>query len=334
MRVFVTGASGCIGSAVVPELLGAGHQVVGLARSDASAEALAAAGAEVRRGDLDDLDGLRDGRRRVRRRHPPRLQARLRVHRRLRRAPPTPTAAPIETIGDGARGLRPAVRDRLRDRWRRAGRLATDATATTPSPTLPDGGPAGRRRERGRARARRSAACARRSCGSRRPSTATATTASWPTLIDIARDKGVSGYVGDGANRWPAVHRLDAARLFRLALEKAPAGSTLHAVADEGVPIRDIAEVIGRHLDLPVASHRRPRTPPSTSAGSARFFGARQPGLERAHPRAARLAADASRADRRPRAGPLLRGGVVMANGGGRIRTCEGRANAFTARPL
>jgi nucleoside-diphosphate-sugar epimerase len=74
------------------------------------------------------------------------------------------------------------------------------------------------------------------------------------TIVGIARDKGVSGYIGDGSNRWPAVHRLDSAHLFRLALEKAPAGSTLHAVADEGVPIRDIAEVIGRHLNLPVVS--------------------------------------------------------------------------------
>jgi len=74
------------------------------------------------------------------------------------------------------------------------------------------------------------------------------------TIVGIARDKGVSGYIGDGSNRWPAVHRLDAAHLFRLAVEKAPAGSVLHAIADEGVPIRDIAEVIGRHLDVPVAA--------------------------------------------------------------------------------
>ena len=91
------------------------------------------------------------------------------------------------------------------------------------------------------------------------------------TLVDIARDKGVSGYIGDGANRWPAVHRLDAAHLFRLALEKAPAGSVLHAIADEGVPIRAIAEVIGRHLNLPVAASPR-RTRARTSAGWADFL--------------------------------------------------------------
>ena len=98
------------------------------------------------------------------------------------------------------------------------------------------------------------AACARQSCDSPRRSTATVITASWRALVGIARTKGVSGYIGDGSNRWPAVHRFDAAHLCCLAVENAPAGSTLHAVADEGVPVRDIAEVIGRHLDVPVKS--------------------------------------------------------------------------------
>ncbi len=113
------------------------------------------------------------------------------------------------------------------------------------------------------------------------------------TLVGVARAKGVSGYIGDGANRWPAVHRLDAAHLFRLALERAPAGSVLHAIADEGVPIRDIAEVIGRHLDLPLAA--------IAPADAGEHFGwlaqlprDRLPGLKRADPRAAGLAAEPS----------------------------------------
>ena len=97
-------------------------------------------------------------------------------------------------------------------------------------------------------------ASARRSCAFRRRTMATGTHGFIATLVGIAHEKGVSGYIGDGANRWPAVHRLDSAQLFRLGLEEAPAGSTLHAVADEGVPVRDIAEIIGRHLELPVVS--------------------------------------------------------------------------------
>ena len=110
------------------------------------------------------------------------------------------------------------------------------------------------------------AASARQSSDSLRRITARATTASWPTIVGVARDKGASGYIGDGTNRWPAVHRLDSAHLFRLAVEYAPAGSTLHAVADEGVPISDIAEVMGRHLDVPVVSIP-PKRQVSTSPG-------------------------------------------------------------------
>ena len=136
------------------------------------------------------------------------------------------------------------------------------------------------------------------------------------TLVSIARDRGVSGYIGDGTNRWPAVHRLDSAHLFRLAVENAPAGSALHAVADEGVPIRDIAEVIGRHLDIPVVVDP-PRGRGRAFHLAGRVPRARQPGVKRSDPQAARLAAGAARADRRPRPGPLLcarhrQGGLIL----------------------
>ena len=290
MRVFVTGASGWIGSAVVPELIGAGHQVVGLARSDASAAALDAAGAEVHRGTLDDLDSLQERGRRVRRRDPPGVQARHRLLRATSRAPPMPTAAPS----------RPSAR-----RWR----VRIDRSSSPP-------GRSGSRRGgwppngTGRGNPRR---IWRRPAVGRPPRELTLSLADrgvrssvvrlpptvhgdgdngfMATLVGIARDKGVSGYIGDGANRWPAVHRLDAARLFRLALEKAPAGSALHAVADEGVPVRDIAEVIGRHLDVPVASIS-PEDAGEHFGWLARLPRRRQPGLQRADPRAAGLAAD------------------------------------------
>ena len=124
-------------------------------------------------------------------------------------------------------------------------------------------------------------------------------------IVGIARDKGVSGYIGDGSNRWPAVHRLDAAHLFRLAVEQAPAGSVLHAVADEGVPIRDIAEVIGRHLDLPVVAIS------AEDAGEhfgwlGGFLAADSPASSALTRELTGMAADASRAHRRPRQGPLL----------------------------
>jgi nucleoside-diphosphate-sugar epimerase len=255
MRVFVTGASGWIGSAVVPELLDAGHRVVGLARSDASAKALAAAGAEVQPGSLDDLDGLRraavasDGVIHLAYRHDLSFsgdfQGAAEADRRA-----------VETFGDalagsdrpfviasGLLGLAP-------------GRVATEADGQAGDPSVP-GLEGGHLTRLGNAHI--TVALASRGVRSsvvRLPPTVhgDGDNGFMAMLVGIARDKGVSGYVGDGANRWPAAHRLDAARLFRLALEKAPAGSTLHAAADEAVPLRQVAEVMGRHLDLPVVA--------------------------------------------------------------------------------
>ena len=245
MRVFVTGASGWIGSAVVPELLGAGHQVLGLARSDDSAAAIAAAGAEVLRGDLNDLDTLRagasgsDGVIHLAFIHDfSDFEASVTADRRA-----------IETMGGALEGSgqplviasgTPAL----------PGHVATERDESAP------GSPVAGRMENARAALGMAARGVRSSVvglprtvhgdGDRHGFIA--------RLVGIARDTGVSGYIGDGSNRWPAVHVLDAAHLFRLAVERAPAGSRLHAVGDEGVPIRDIAEVISRHLNVPAAS--------------------------------------------------------------------------------
>ena len=249
MRVLVTGGSGWIGSAVVPELIAAGHEVVGLARSDASAAALTAAGAELRRGDLDDLDVLRnaaedsDGVIHLAFKHDlvyaGDMQAAAEADRRA-----------IETFGDALAGSeRPfVIASGLLGLT--TGRVATELDGhETSSQTGP-------------AQARHANAELTLSYASRGIRSSIVRLA--PTvhgqgdngfmaiIVGIARDKGVSAYIGDGSNRWPAVHRLDAARLFRLALERAPAGSTLHAVGDEGVTIRDIAQRIGRHLEIPV----------------------------------------------------------------------------------
>jgi nucleoside-diphosphate-sugar epimerase len=254
MRVFVTGASGWIGSAVVPELIGAGHQVVGLARSDASAAALAAAGAHVHRGTLDDLDGLRnaaaasDGVIHLAFKHDIAFsgdfQGAADADRRA-----------VETLGGALAGTdRPfVIASGMAGLV--AGRVATERDGHDPDSTAHRAG--GPRTRLGTAQVTLSLAARRvRSSVLRLPPTVhgEGDHGFMATLVGIARRKGVSGYPGDGSNRWPAVHRLDAARLFRLALEQAPAGSTLHAVADEGVPIRAIAEVIGRHLDVPVAA--------------------------------------------------------------------------------
>ncbi len=255
MRVFVTGASGWIGSAVVPELIGAGHQVVGLARSEASAAALTAAGAEVQRGGLDDLDVLgsaaaaSDGVIHLAFKHD------LAFTGDFAGAAEADRRA-IQTLGDALVGSERPFLIASGTLGLAPGRVATerDMPDLDPATTRLTGGPALRA-----ANAQMTLALASRGVRSsvvRLPPTnhGDGDNGFMATLVSIARDRGVSGYIGDGSNRWPAVHRLDSAHLFRLAVEDAPAGSALHAVADEGVPIRDIAAVIGRHLDIPVAS--------------------------------------------------------------------------------
>ncbi|MFE2145477.1 SDR family oxidoreductase [Streptomyces sp. NPDC059456] len=263
MRVFVTGASGHIGSAVVPELLDGGHQVVGLARSDKSAAALTAAGAEVYRGDLDDLDGLAatadaaDGVIHLAFKHDAMFAGDFdsAVASDLRA---------VEALGDALAGTgKPLVATSGTALFAFAGLkdALTEADAFDAGPRIDSENAVTALAEHG----------IRSSVVRLAPSVHSTLDHNGfiPTFISIARSKGVAAYVGDGANRWPAVHTLDAARLYRLALESAPAGSRLHAVDDEGVSFREIAEAIGRGLDLPVVS-----IPPTQADDHFGFLGA------------------------------------------------------------
>jgi len=226
MVVFLTGATGFIGSAVLKELLDAGHHVIGLSRSERGARMLKEAGAETCRGDLDDLEGLRSGA----------AAADGIIHLAFKHdvilsdfaAALRADLLAVQTLGGAIEGSgKPfVVTNHMNGEASEKAALGLKgvrAIAVSLSPSVHGEGDHG----------------------------------FVPTLISLARAKGFSAYVGDGSNRWPAVHRLDAANLYRLALEKAPNGSRLNGRGDEGVPFRDIAEVIGRKLGLPVRSIAR-----------------------------------------------------------------------------
>ncbi len=256
MRIFVTGASGWIGSAVVEELVDSGHDVVGLARSESSAIALTAAGVHVLRGSLEDLDSVRRGA----------IDSDGVIHLAFNhelafsgnfKAAADADRRAMESFADALAGSdRPLVIASGTLGLSVAGRPATELDGHGSEAPLGAQGEGPRARWESAEYTLSLASRGVRSVVVRLPPTnhGVGDTGFIPALITIARTTGVAGYLGDGSNRWPAVHRLDSAHLFCLAVENAPAGTTLHAVADEGVPLREIAGVMGRHLGVPVES--------------------------------------------------------------------------------